>query len=65
MLSPEAAATLGTMARYRNRLVHFYDEIGEGELYDILTTNLGDFGTIIAAVTAWMTAHPDRIAADD
>ena len=29
VVGPELAGTLGKMARYRNRMVHFYDEIGE------------------------------------
>jgi uncharacterized protein YutE (UPF0331/DUF86 family) len=65
VLSPELAATLGRMARYRNRLVHFYDEIGEGELFGIITADLGDFESVIAAVTAWMAANPDRVATED
>ena len=36
------AARLGLMARYRNRMVHFYDEITDQELFNIVTTELGD-----------------------
>ena len=38
------------MAKYRNRLVHFYAEITEKEMYDILNNNLGDFDTFLSAV---------------
>ena len=31
------------MAKYRNRLVHFYAQITPDELYKILKENLGDF----------------------
>src|SRR5262245_27452667 len=34
------AARLTVMARYRNRMVHFYDEITESELFGILTAEL-------------------------
>ena len=34
--------TLVRMAGYRNRLVHFYDEVTEQELYEIIKTRLGD-----------------------
>lgn len=37
ILPPESAAKLRLMARYRNRMVHFYDEILPSELYGILT----------------------------
>jgi len=37
------------MAGYRNRMVHFYDEITPQELYRIVTKDLGDFETFAAA----------------
>ena len=45
------AARLGVMARYRNRMVHFYDEITETELFGILTGELADIETSITAIT--------------
>lgn len=56
------AARLGVMARYRNRMVHFYDEISSEELYGILSGELGDVEDLVAAVTAWIAAHPDRVS---
>lgn len=38
------------MAKYRNRLVHFYAEITEKELYGIITNDLGDFDVFLSAV---------------
>lgn len=38
-----ANGVLVKMAGYRNRMVHFYDEITPGELYTIVTKNLEDF----------------------
>jgi uncharacterized protein YutE (UPF0331/DUF86 family) len=49
------------MAGYRNRLVHFYDEIGEEELYGICRHNLSDVVAICDAVLVWMKCHPDMI----
>src|SRR3989338_7958397 len=37
-----AEKRLVKMAGYRNRLVHFYDEISPQELYRIVTSDLGD-----------------------
>jgi uncharacterized protein YutE (UPF0331/DUF86 family) len=36
------ADALEKLAGYRNRLTHFYDEVTEEELYDILRNRLGD-----------------------
>jgi len=38
------------MAKYRNRLVHFYAEITPQEIYDIVQKDLGDFDTFLSAV---------------
>lgn len=40
ILNEEQGRLLRQMAGYRNRMVHFYHEISERELYDILTTEL-------------------------
>ena len=45
-----AQEKLLSMAKYRNRLVHFYAEIYPAELYDILQKDLGDFDVFLAAV---------------
>ena len=60
--SSELTARLALMARYRNRMVHFYDEITDQELYKILTDELGDIENVIVAVTDWLRAHPDRMS---
>jgi uncharacterized protein YutE (UPF0331/DUF86 family) len=57
------AARLGVLARYRNRMVHFYDEISDDELYGILTGEIGDIEDLLAAMLRWLSAHPDRVNA--
>jgi uncharacterized protein YutE (UPF0331/DUF86 family) len=47
------------MARYRNRMVHFYDEITAPELYAILTEKRGDLEEILTALQSWIAAHPE------
>lgn len=54
-----AQETLMKMAGYRNRLVHFYDEIRAPELHKIIRLNLGDFEIFAAAVTA-LIAAPEK-----
>jgi uncharacterized protein YutE (UPF0331/DUF86 family) len=39
---PHLADVLEKLAGYRNRLTHFYDEVTDQELYDILQNRLGD-----------------------
>jgi uncharacterized protein YutE (UPF0331/DUF86 family) len=60
LLPPESVAKLRLMARYRNRMVHFYDEITAPELYKILTRERGDLEEILGAVQSWLAAHPER-----
>ncbi len=53
------------MARYRNRLVHGYEEVTARELYDLLAGRLGDIEEMVTAVTTWMAEHPDRVSEGD
>lgn len=46
----EDLATYKLMVRFRNRIVHFYDEIDDREVYKILQNNLGDFSSFIEHV---------------
>lgn len=50
IVSEEFVPTLIEMARYRNRLVHFYAQITKEELYKILSDDLGDFETFLQAI---------------
>ena len=47
-----ANTKLVEMAKYRNRIVHFYAEIKTEELYDIIHDDLGDFDFFLSAVKA-------------
>jgi uncharacterized protein YutE (UPF0331/DUF86 family) len=61
VLAGELAGRLRMMARYRNRMVHFYDEVTPAELYQILTHHLGDFETILGAIFSWLRQNPQRL----
>lgn len=41
----QLGVTLGQMAGYRNRLVHFYHEVSADELYDIVVNHRKDLTT--------------------
>lgn len=59
ILPPETAAKLRLMARYRNRMVHFYDDVTPSELYGILTGERQDVEEVLAALQRWLAAHPE------
>jgi uncharacterized protein YutE (UPF0331/DUF86 family) len=52
---------LRLLAGYRNRLVHFYHEIGEEELYEICRGQLGDIEKILTAFMTWLDRHPEKL----
>jgi uncharacterized protein YutE (UPF0331/DUF86 family) len=57
-----ADTTLMTdLAGYRNRLVHFYDEVSHEELYDICTRQIGDVECVLDAILTWLRNHPEAI----
>lgn len=45
-----AQQRLVLMAKYRNRLVHFYAEVTEKEVYGIINNNLNDFEVFLSAI---------------
>ena len=47
-----AGDSLTKMAGYRNRMVHFYGEITEREIFDIIQEELADFLTFITYISA-------------
>jgi len=49
------------LAGYRNRLVHFYHEIGEDELFQICAGELGDLEKVTNAIKRWIRAHPEKM----
>lgn len=46
---------LGKMAGYRNRMVHFYAEISEKELYGIIQQDLDDFNVFCKYIAELLT----------
>lgn len=54
-----ANKNLVEMAKYRNRLVHFYAEVSADELYRIIHEDLGDFSIFLASIKEVLT-HPEK-----
>jgi len=61
VLDERAGADLVEMAGYRNRLVHFYDEVGAAELFEICTRRLDDVREVREQILAWLRANPQRV----
>jgi uncharacterized protein YutE (UPF0331/DUF86 family) len=59
VLSQEEAELLRLLAGYRNRLVHFYHEIGPDELYEISARDLVDLERIAEAYQRWLKEHQE------
>lgn len=61
VLSKEDADLLRLLAGYRNRLVHFYHEVGQDELYEVCQKHLQDIERLAGAYRDWLKNHPDRL----
>lgn len=61
VLDEETARRVGKMAGYRNRLVHFYDEVTPEELYRICTQHLEEISAAVNALLSWVRGHPERV----
>lgn len=61
VLDAEEGRLLREMAGYRNRLVHFYDEVTTAELYEVCTKDLRDIERLAESFERWIREHPDRI----
>lgn len=49
------------IAGYRNRMVHFYHEVTDKELYGLSTGKIQDMEFLLEALVGWLRAHPERL----
>ena len=61
VLTSEESELLVTMAGYRNRLVHFYVEVTEKELYQICKDRIADPVKIRDAFVRWLSKNPNLV----
>ncbi len=61
VLNMENGSLMRMIAGYRNRMVHFYNEVTTKELYLIVTQHLGDIEKLCDALVQWMREHPEMI----
>lgn len=62
VITKEHAERLRLMAGYRNRLVHFYHEVTDKELYLILKNNLSDMEDFVKEIKTFIEKY--RLARD-
>ena len=60
VLTAADAALLRMLPGYRNRLVHFYHQVAEEELFTLCSEKLDDIDRIAAANRGWLRNHPER-----
>jgi uncharacterized protein YutE (UPF0331/DUF86 family) len=61
VLSQHDSDLLRKMAGYRNRLVHFYHEVSQEELYTLCTARLSEVDHVRDAILKWIMEHPEKI----
>jgi uncharacterized protein YutE (UPF0331/DUF86 family) len=61
VLTPDTTRLFVQMAGYRNRMVHFYDRVSDGELFEIASRRLGDIEEILAGLHGWIHEHPEAV----
>jgi len=55
------ASLMRELAGYRNRMVHFYDEVTTDELYNICHDQLNDVERILDAILKWINSNPELL----
>jgi uncharacterized protein YutE (UPF0331/DUF86 family) len=61
VLQSTDASLMRELAGYRNRMVHFYDEVTTEELYHICHDQLSDVDTILADLLEWINSNPQLV----
>jgi uncharacterized protein YutE (UPF0331/DUF86 family) len=61
VLDREQGKRLRILAGYRNRMVHFYHEISDEELYRICSLDLSDIEDVLEVILQWIRNHPEKI----
>jgi uncharacterized protein YutE (UPF0331/DUF86 family) len=61
IISEEEVQKLIKMAGYRNRMVHFYQEISSKELFEICVKELIDIESLLSSIIKWVKVHPELV----
>ena len=52
LLPADALPVYRSMARFRNRIVHMYDEVDDSQVYEILQARLGDIRDFVRSIVS-------------
>jgi len=55
VITMEQAERYALMARFRNRIVHYYEKVEPEQVFAIFKKHLGDFDDFAASIRNWMT----------
>lgn len=58
VLNPEDGSLMRRIAGYRNRMVHFYNEVTSQELFLLATEHVSDLEKRCDAMVGWLHQHP-------
>jgi uncharacterized protein YutE (UPF0331/DUF86 family) len=61
VLNEEEGRITTKIAGYRNRMIHYYQEISNQELYEILTYDLRDIEDLLSGIQKWIQDHPEMV----
>jgi len=61
ILSERSSTKLRVLAGYRNRMVHFYHEITQEELFKICSQEVHDLEDVLDEILTWIKHHPEMI----
>ncbi len=61
ILSASAEHKFKQLAGYRNRMVHFYHEITDDEMYQICSSEIDDIRELVDDLLEWLKNHPDLL----
>lgn len=57
VISADDVLLMQKLAGYRNRLVHFYHDVSEDELFEICSSRLGDVERLADVLRAWLSKN--------
>jgi uncharacterized protein YutE (UPF0331/DUF86 family) len=61
VLTPDEGLLMRRIAGYRNRMVHFYHEIANNELYVLTSQHISDIENICNTMVQWLQENPEMI----
>lgn len=57
VISIDDVSLMQKLAGYRNRLVHFYHDVSEDELFEICSSRLGDVERLAEVLRGWLSKN--------